>query len=85
MTDRTASQRTVVKTYGAGSFLGLLSPLLALFMARQGMNGWQQSALRKMEDDAVAREGQGYRVLSSDEIGLPILGIVGYRVTYERT
>jgi hypothetical protein len=49
------------------------------------MNSWQQSALREMADDAVAMERQGYRVLSSDEIGIPILGIVGYRVTYERT
>src|SRR6266496_6843334 len=51
---------TVVKTYGAGGFLGLLSPLLAFLMARKGMNGWQQSALREMEDDAVAMARQGY-------------------------
>jgi hypothetical protein len=76
---------TVVKTYGAGSFLGLLSPLLAFFMARQGMDGWQQSALHDLEDDAVAMGRQGYRAVSTDEIGIPILGIVGYRVRYERS
>jgi hypothetical protein len=78
------SDTKVVKTYGAGSFLGLLSPLLAFFMARRGMNGWQQSAIRQMEDDAVAMSRSGYRVVSSDEIAKPLLGIVSYRVTYER-
>jgi hypothetical protein len=75
----------VVKTYGRGSFLGLLSPLLALLMARQGMNGWRQSAAREMEDDAAVMARKGYRVASSDEIGVPLLGIVAFRVTYERT
>jgi hypothetical protein len=78
------SETKVVKTYGAGSFLGLLSPLLAFFMARRGMNGWQQSAIREMEDDAVAMSRNGYRVVSSDEIAMPLLGIIAYRVTYER-
>jgi hypothetical protein len=83
---RTSGRRprpTVVKTYGRGSFLGLLSPLIAFLMARQGMNGWQQSAIRGMEDDAVAMARQGYRVASSDEVGIPLLGIIAYRVTYE--
>jgi hypothetical protein len=75
---------TVVKTYGRGSFLGLLSPLIAFLMARLGMHGWQQSAMRDMEDDAVAMARQGYRVASSDEVGIPALGIIAYRVTYER-
>lgn len=74
----------VVKTYGAGSFLGLLSPFLAVLMARAGMNGWQQRAMRQMQDDAVAMARQGYRVASTDEVGMPLLGIVAYRVTYER-
>jgi hypothetical protein len=82
---RTAIPRPrVVKTYGHGSFLGLLSPLLAFLMVRQGMNGWQQSAMREMEDDAVAMARQGYRIASSDEVGIPLLGIIAYRVTYER-
>ena len=38
----------------------------------------------EMEDDAVAVARQGYRVVSSDEVGYPLLGIVAYRVTYER-
>lgn len=74
----------MVKTYGAGSFLGLLSPLLAIFMARAGMNGWQQRAMRQMQDDAVAMARQGYRVASTDEVAMPLLGIIAYRVTYER-
>jgi hypothetical protein len=84
-TSSTKPRPTVVKTYGRGSFLGLLSPLIAFLMARQGMNGWQQSAIRDMEDDAVAMARQGYRVASSDEVGIPLVGIVAYRVTYERT
>jgi hypothetical protein len=82
---RTATPRPrVVKTHGRGSFLGLLSPLLAFLMARQGMDGWQQSAMREMEDDGVAMARNGYRVVSSDEVGFPLLGIIAYRVTYER-
>lgn len=76
---------TVVKIYGAGSFLGLLSPLLAFLMARQGVTGWQQLAIRDMEDDAVAMARRGHRVVSSDEIAIPLLGIIAYRVTYERS
>jgi hypothetical protein len=84
-TSGTRPRPTVVKMYGRGSFLALLSPLIAFLMARQGMNGWQQSAIRDMEDDAAAMARQGYRVASSDEVGIPLLGIVAYRVTYERT
>jgi hypothetical protein len=84
-TSGTRPRPTVVKTYGRGSFLGLLSPLIAFVMARLGMHGWQQSAMRDMEDDAVAMARQGYRVASSDEVGIPLLGIIAYRVTYERT
>jgi hypothetical protein len=76
-------KRIVVKTYGRGSLLGLLSPLLAFFLASRGMNGWQQSAIRRMEDDAVAMSRRGYRVISSDEASLPIFGITYYKVTYE--
>jgi hypothetical protein len=83
-TSGTRPRPTIVKTYGRGSFLGLLSPLIAFLMARQGMHGWKQSAIRDMEDDAVAMARQGYRVASSDEVGIPLLGIVAYRVTYER-
>lgn len=75
--------RVVVRTYGRGGLLGLLSPLLAYFMAARGMNGWQQTARRQMEDDAVAMARRGYRVASSDECVVPLFGITYYRVTYE--
>jgi hypothetical protein len=73
----------VVKTYGRGGFLGLLSPLLAFFMASRGMNGWQQSAIREMEEDAVAMARRGYRIVSTQEFGIPLFGIIAYKVTYE--
>ena len=72
----------VVKTYGRGSLLGLLSLPFAFLMASRGMNGWQESATREMEDDAVAMARLGYRVVASGEYGLPRLGITYYRVTY---
>ncbi len=74
----------VVRTYGRGSFLGFLSPLLAYFMAAAGMRGWETSARRAMEQDAVEMARRGYRVASADETTLPALGIVSFRVTYER-
>lgn len=75
--------RIVVRTYGRGGLLGLLSPLLAVFMASRGMNGWQQAAIRDMEDDEVAMSRQGYRVASVEERALPLFGIAWYKVTYE--
>jgi len=78
-----APQRTVVKTYGRGGYLGLLSPLLAFFMASRGMNGWQQSAIREMEEDAVAMARRGYRIVSTEEFGIPLFGVIAYKVTYE--
>lgn len=83
--NRAEPRRVVAKTYGRGGFLGLISPLLAFFMAARGMNGWQQRAARQMEDDAVQMARRGYRVASSDEYTLPLFGIVYYRVTYELT
>jgi hypothetical protein len=79
-----AKPKRVIKTYGRGSYLGLLSPLLAVFMARLGMNGWQQSAAREMEDDAVAMARQGYVIASTQEYGMPLFGAISYKVTYER-
>ncbi len=73
----------VVKTYGRGSLLGLLSIPFAFLMASRGMNGWQRSAARDMEDDAVAMARQGYRVVASGEYGIPLLGITHYKVTYQ--
>jgi predicted dienelactone hydrolase len=73
----------VVRTYGRGSLLGLLSLPLAFLMASRGMNGWQRSAARDMEDDAVAMARQGYRVVAAGEYGIPLLGITYYKVTYQ--
>jgi len=73
----------VVKTYGRGSLLGLLSLPFAFLMASRGMNGWQDSAARDMEDDAVAMARQGYRVVASGEYGIPRLGITHFKVTYQ--
>jgi hypothetical protein len=47
------------------------------------MNGWQESAARDMEDDAVAMARQGYRVVASGEYGMPRLGITYYKATYQ--
>jgi hypothetical protein len=79
------SAGTIVKTYGRGSLLGLLSLPFAWVMARQGMHGWQERSAREMEDDAVAMSKRGYRVVDSKELGLPQFGIVYYRVTYQLT
>jgi hypothetical protein len=73
----------VVKTYGRGSLLGPLSLSFAFLMASRGMNGWQESAARDMEDDAVAMARQGYRVVASGEYGMPRLGITYYKATYQ--
>jgi len=73
----------VVKTYGRGSLLGLLSFPFAFLMASRGMNRWQESAARDMEDDAVAMARQGYRVVASGEYAIPLLGIAYYTVTYQ--
>ena len=50
---RSEPKRVVVKTYGRGDLLGLISVPFALAMAARGMNGWQQAAVREMEDDEV--------------------------------
>jgi len=76
-------RRVVVKTYGRGSLLGLLSLPFALLMASRGMNGWQESAARDMEDDAVTMARRGYRVVASGEHGFPRLGIAYHTVTYQ--
>jgi hypothetical protein len=72
-----------VKTYGRGSILGFLSPLLAYVMAARGMNGWEASAFRDMERDATEMARQGYRVVASEERGFPALGITWFSLTYE--
>ena len=81
---RATPKRIVVKTYGRGSFSGLMSPILAALMASRGMNGWQQSAVRDMDRDAVAMARRGYRVVSSEEYRIPLFGMTYCKVTYER-
>jgi hypothetical protein len=76
-------QRTVVRTYGRGSFLGLVSPLFAYIMAARGMHGWEDWSRRAMETDAVKMARRGYRVASTKEHALPGLGMASYTVTYE--
>lgn len=76
-------ERTVVKTYGRGSFLGILSPLIAFVMARAGMNGWERRAEQQMEDDAIAMQKRGYRVASANEYRVPMFGVAWFEVTYE--
>ncbi|MGH2511497.1 MAG: hypothetical protein ACRDGQ_02295 [Candidatus Limnocylindrales bacterium] len=76
-------KRIVVKTYGRGSLLGVLSLPLSYLMASRGMRGWQESAVRAMEDDVVEMARHGYRIARSDEYGMPIFGITYYKVTYE--
>ena len=61
----------------------MLSLPFAYLMAQRGMHGWQDAALRAMEDDAVAMARQGYRVASSAEYGMPMFGITHYKVIYE--
>ena len=73
-------RRVIVKTYGRGSLLGLLSIPFAFLMASRGMHGWQESAARDMEDDAVAMTRQG---VSCGEYGMPRLGITYHKVTYQ--
>jgi hypothetical protein len=75
--------RVVVRTYGRGSFLGLLSPILAYVMAAAGMRGWEDSAARTMEKDAIEMSRRGYRIASTEEATLPVFGIASYKVTYE--
>jgi hypothetical protein len=73
----------VTKTYGRGSLLGFLSPLLAYFMASAGMNGWERRAEREMEADVLSMQAKGYRVISADEYAWGRFGIAWFKVTYE--
>jgi hypothetical protein len=81
---RVADSRTITRTYGRGSFLAFLSPLLAMFAARQGLDGWAQIAAQDMQRDALAMQDRGYRVVSAEEFAIPLLGITWFRVVYAR-
>jgi hypothetical protein len=76
-------RQKMVKTYGRGSLLGILSLPVAFVMARAGMRGWEDSALQAMQKDAAAMVKRGYRVVSSEEYTVPTFGFVYYKVVYE--
>lgn len=82
-TKRATGPGRVVRTYGRGSFLAFLSPLLAWLMASRGMNGWERSAEGEAQRDALVMEDRGYRVVGAQEYSIPALGIAWFKVTYE--
>jgi hypothetical protein len=73
----------VERTYGRGSFLAFLSPLLAWAMASRGMHGWEGSAAGDMQQDALKMRARGYRIASADEYTLPLFGVAWFKVVYE--
>jgi hypothetical protein len=79
-----ADPETITRTYGRGSFLAFLSPLLAFLMARRGLDGWQSIAMQEMQRDVLAMEDRGYRVVAADELRIALLGVTWFRVTYAR-
>lgn len=77
-------KRIVVREYGRDSFLGLLSPLLALITV--GILGPDRRAAtieRAMEKDAALMFARGYRIASTHEYTVPRLGVGYLKVTYE--
>jgi hypothetical protein len=76
-------RRKVVKTYGRGSLLGVLSLPIAFVMARAGMRGWKDSAEQAMQKDVALMSERGYRVVSADEYAVPAFGFVYFKVRYE--
>jgi hypothetical protein len=72
----------VERTYGRGSFMAFLSPLLAWAMASRGLNGWEQTAAREMQEDVLRMQARGYRVDSATEYTLPFLGVAWFKVVY---
>ena len=83
MTVRDRRQRVVVKTYGAWTFLGLISPLLtALFIARIRPQGHLAADDPAMLRDAEEMAKLGYQVVGFQQYELPIFGIDFRKVTY---
>jgi hypothetical protein len=77
-------QRTVVKTYGRWSFLGLISPLLAmLYVGRLRTEGRLASEDPAVIHDIAEMARRGYRVVSMEQYELPVFGIDFRKVTYE--
>ena len=86
MTDQASpTSNRIIRRYGMGSLLAVLSLPIAAFMSALGMNGWQQTAILDMEKDSVALARQGFRMTSSEEHAVPLFGVVYYTATYERS
>jgi hypothetical protein len=76
---------TVVKTYGRWSFLGLISPLLAiLYVGRLRAEGRVFSEDPAVIADMSEMARKGYRVVSMQQYELPMFGIDYRTVTYQR-
>lgn len=81
--DSDVERQKIVKTYGRGSLLGILSLPIAFVMARAGMHGWEDSAVQAMQKDAAKMLKRGYRIVSTEEYTVPAFGFVYYKVVYE--
>lgn len=75
--------KRMVKHYGRGSLLGVLSLPVAWMMASRGATGWQEKAQRDMEKDAAEMIRQGYRIVSTEEKQVPAFAMYWLDVTYE--
>ncbi len=76
--------RTVVRSYGRWSFLGLISPLLAiLYVGRLRAEGRVVSEDPAVLHDIAEMAREGYRVVSMEQYELPLFGIDYRRVTFE--
>ena len=84
-------KRRIVKAYGRDSLLIWLNPILSALPASLGLRvGLRSDAevLDRMQKDVLAMDRQGYRVVASEEVALPIFLVPRahanyYRVTYE--
>jgi len=79
-----ARPERIVRRYGMGSLLAVLSLPMAMIMAARGMDGWQRSVQVAMEKDAIDLMRRGFHIVSSQEHTVPMLGVAWYVVTYER-
>jgi hypothetical protein len=82
-----ARPRTTTKTYGRDSLLIWINPLLSALEAAFGLRiGLRSNAdvVAAMERDILAMQQAGYRVIASEEVGLPVLLATRTRATYYR-
>jgi len=86
-----ARKQRVVRTYGRDSLLVWVNPVLSAIEALLGLRVGLRSDAEiraRMQDDVLDMERRGYRVVTADELELPVLLAPGkranyYRVTYE--